>query len=147
MKQCRIFTQRQAKEDTDEIWHYIAQDNPTAADAFLDAIEETSKNLSVFPATGGLRYFYHTESSMGYGSCRSRSLKSTSCSTALTRTNRSSRLSVSYTVPGIFRLYFIKAQRKKPHPRTASRRNLDRCAGRAGANPAVNRGIRARGII
>ena len=60
MKQCRIFTQRQAKQDTDEIWHYIAQDNPTAADAFLDAIEETSKNLSVFPATGGLRYFYHT---------------------------------------------------------------------------------------
>jgi toxin ParE1/3/4 len=61
MKQCRIFTQRQAQEDTDEIWHYIAQDNPTAAEAFLDAIEEVSKHLSVFPATGGLRYFYHTE--------------------------------------------------------------------------------------
>jgi toxin ParE1/3/4 len=61
MKQWRIFTQQQAKEDTDEIWNYIAQDNSKAAEEFLDAIEEISKHLSVFPATGGLRYFYHAE--------------------------------------------------------------------------------------
>jgi toxin ParE1/3/4 len=61
MKQWRIFTQQQAKEDTDEIWNYIAKDNSKAADGFLDAIEEISKHLSVFPATGGLRYFYHAE--------------------------------------------------------------------------------------
>jgi toxin ParE1/3/4 len=61
MKHWRIFTQQQAKEDTDDIWHYIAQDNPEAAESFLDAIEETSERLSVFPATGGLRYFNHAE--------------------------------------------------------------------------------------
>lgn len=61
MKQWRIFTQQQAKEDTDDIWHHIAQDNAKAAEEFLDAMEEVSKRLSVFPATGGLRYFYHAE--------------------------------------------------------------------------------------
>ena len=30
MKQWRVFTQRQAKEDTNDIWCYIAQDNPKA---------------------------------------------------------------------------------------------------------------------
>jgi toxin ParE1/3/4 len=61
MKQWHIFTQRQAKQDTEDIWRYIARDNPTAADAFMDAVEEASKSLSVFPAIGGLRYFYHPE--------------------------------------------------------------------------------------
>jgi toxin ParE1/3/4 len=61
MKQWRVFTQRQAKEDTNDIWRYIAQDNPEAADAFLDAIEEASELLSAIPAIGGLRYFYHPE--------------------------------------------------------------------------------------
>ena len=61
MKQWRVFTQRQAKEDTNDIWRYIAHDNPKAADAFLDAIEEASKLLSAIPAIGGLRYFYHPE--------------------------------------------------------------------------------------
>jgi toxin ParE1/3/4 len=61
MKQWRVFKQQRAKEDTSDIWHYIAQDNPNAAEAFLDAIEKVSELLSTFPAIGGLRYFYSPE--------------------------------------------------------------------------------------
>jgi plasmid stabilization system protein ParE len=38
-----------AKEDTNDIWRYIARDNPKAADAFLDAMEEASELLSTIP--------------------------------------------------------------------------------------------------
>jgi plasmid stabilization system protein ParE len=61
MRQWRVFTQRRAKEDTNDIWCYIAQDNPKAGDAFLDALEEAPELLSTIPAIGGLRYFYHPE--------------------------------------------------------------------------------------
>ncbi|MGC1951101.1 MAG: type II toxin-antitoxin system RelE/ParE family toxin [Gammaproteobacteria bacterium] len=61
MKNWKVFTKRQAEEDTNEIWSYIAQDNPLAAEAFLDAIEEASSILSTTPAIGSLRYFHHPE--------------------------------------------------------------------------------------
>jgi hypothetical protein len=40
MKRWRVFIKRQAEEDANEIWFYIAQDNPQAAEAFLSAIEQ-----------------------------------------------------------------------------------------------------------
>jgi len=61
MKRWRVFTKRQAEEDANEIWFYIAQDNPRAAEAFLSAIEESSSILSTVPEIGSLRYFYHPE--------------------------------------------------------------------------------------
>jgi len=56
MKRWRVFTKRQSEEDANEIWFYIAQDNPQAAEAFLSAIEEASSILSTTPAIGALRY-------------------------------------------------------------------------------------------
>ncbi|MCB1581339.1 MAG: type II toxin-antitoxin system RelE/ParE family toxin [Alphaproteobacteria bacterium] len=56
---------RQADEDLIEIWVYIAQDNPLAADHWLDEIEDKFRLLSEQPRLGparpdiaqGLRYF------------------------------------------------------------------------------------------
>jgi toxin ParE1/3/4 len=61
MKQWRVFKQKQADKDTEDIWQYIAEDNAAAADAFLDALEKLSDLLSTFPEIGGLRYFYSEE--------------------------------------------------------------------------------------
>ena len=61
MKKWRVLFRRQAEEDTNEIWFYIAQDNPRAAEAFLNAIEEASNVLSITPEIGSLRYFYHPD--------------------------------------------------------------------------------------
>ena len=61
MKKWKVFTKRQAEKDTNEIWFYIAQDNPQAAEAFLDAVEQASIILSITPEIGSLRYFYHPE--------------------------------------------------------------------------------------
>jgi toxin ParE1/3/4 len=61
MKRWRVFTKRQAEEDANEIWFYIAQDNPQVAEAFLSAIEEASSILSTTPEIGAPRYFYHHE--------------------------------------------------------------------------------------
>ena len=61
MKKWRVFTKRQAEEDANEIWFYIAQENPQAAEAFLDAVEQASIILSTTPEIGSLRYFYHPE--------------------------------------------------------------------------------------
>jgi toxin ParE1/3/4 len=41
-----------AETDLDEIWWYIAQDNPDAADRFLDKIEERCRTLAQFPHMG-----------------------------------------------------------------------------------------------
>ncbi len=41
-----------AETDLDEIWWYIAQDNPDAADRFLDKIEECCRALAQFPNMG-----------------------------------------------------------------------------------------------
>ena len=41
-----------AETDLEEIWWYIAQDNPDAADRFLEKIEERCSDLGKFPADG-----------------------------------------------------------------------------------------------
>jgi toxin ParE1/3/4 len=61
MKLWRVVTKRQAEEDAIAIWRLIAEDNPHAAEAFLDAIEEVSSRLSVTPEIGSPRYFSHPE--------------------------------------------------------------------------------------
>jgi toxin ParE1/3/4 len=55
----------QAEADLTDVWLYIAQDNPEAADRQLDRIEEACLRLAAFPQLGaarpdiaeGLRYF------------------------------------------------------------------------------------------
>jgi plasmid stabilization system protein ParE len=39
MKQYRIYTSQHALEDTREIYEYIAENNPSAADAFVKALK------------------------------------------------------------------------------------------------------------
>ena len=41
-----------AENDLDEIWWYIAQDNPGNADKLLDEIEETCRKLAQFTSMG-----------------------------------------------------------------------------------------------
>jgi toxin ParE1/3/4 len=41
-----------AEADLDDIWWYIAQDNPDAADKQLDRLEERCTALAEFPLTG-----------------------------------------------------------------------------------------------
>lgn len=48
-----------AETDLDEIWWYIAQDNPDAADRFLDKIEERCRTLAQFPNLGVSRDELH----------------------------------------------------------------------------------------
>jgi plasmid stabilization system protein ParE len=56
-----VYFKRQAEEDASAIWHLIAKDNPQAAEAFLNAIEEASNLLSATPEIGRPRYFSHPE--------------------------------------------------------------------------------------
>ena len=61
----RILKRPEAENDLDEIWLYIAQDNPQSADRFLDHINEKINGLAAFPKMGvsrddikeGLRVF------------------------------------------------------------------------------------------
>ena len=54
-----------AKQDLDEIWSYVARDNPTAADSLIDEISEHCRIYATQPEAGtpadrfqaGLRYF------------------------------------------------------------------------------------------
>ena len=48
----RILKRPEAENDIEEIWLYIAQDNPDNADRFLDEIEETSRKLLQFTNMG-----------------------------------------------------------------------------------------------
>lgn len=48
----KILLRPEAERDLDEIWLYIAQDNPASADKFLDEIEETSRKLARFKNMG-----------------------------------------------------------------------------------------------
>src|SRR5437870_10979494 len=61
MKHWRVFTRQKALEDTQDIYFYIAHDNPTAAEAFLNALEEAATLLSQTPEIGSPRYFDHPE--------------------------------------------------------------------------------------
>ncbi len=55
----RIFKSPEAENDLDEIWLYIAQDNPDCADKLLDDIEEISLKLAQFPDMGRNRDELH----------------------------------------------------------------------------------------
>jgi toxin ParE1/3/4 len=48
----RVLKRPLAGNDLDEIWLYIAQDNPDSADALLDKIEERCQALAQFPFIG-----------------------------------------------------------------------------------------------
>ncbi len=50
----RIFFEQAATDDLEEIFHYIAEDNPTAADEQLKAIKEMAGRLSLYPQMGAL---------------------------------------------------------------------------------------------
>lgn len=51
----RVLKRPQAETDLDEIWWYIAQDNPDNADRFLDRIEKRCGELAQFPGMGTSR--------------------------------------------------------------------------------------------
>jgi toxin ParE1/3/4 len=61
MKRWRVVVKRQAEEDATETWSLIVGNNPQAAEAFLDAIEEASALLAATPEIGSPRYFSHPE--------------------------------------------------------------------------------------
>ncbi len=48
----RILKRPEAESDLDEIWWYIAQDNPQNADKFLDHIHKKIMDLAAFPKMG-----------------------------------------------------------------------------------------------
>jgi len=51
----RILLTRQAEEDLLEIWSYVADDNPAAANDLLDDIDATCAKLPGAPHSGRLR--------------------------------------------------------------------------------------------
>jgi toxin ParE1/3/4 len=51
----RLLIRPEAKVDLDDIWFYIAQDNPNNADRFLNQIQETSLSLANYPQMGTVR--------------------------------------------------------------------------------------------
>lgn len=51
----RLIRTTQAEEDLIEIWTYIAQDNPRAADRLLDTLDEKSRQLADNPRLGAER--------------------------------------------------------------------------------------------
>jgi toxin ParE1/3/4 len=50
-----LFIRPQAENDLEEIWWFIAQDNPKNADNLLDSIAETCKLISKHPDMGEAR--------------------------------------------------------------------------------------------
>lgn len=55
----KIHKSPEAENDLDEIWWYIAQDNPDCADKLLDDIEEASRKLVRFANMGRNRDELH----------------------------------------------------------------------------------------
>jgi toxin ParE1/3/4 len=51
----RLLKRPEAENDLDDIWFYIAQDNPQEADRFLDRIQATLLTLVEFPHMGTSR--------------------------------------------------------------------------------------------
>lgn len=45
----------EAENDLDDIWWYIAQNNPNSADSFLDRIQENCEVLATHPHMGSRR--------------------------------------------------------------------------------------------
>ena len=56
----RIHRSPAAENDLDEIWWYIAQDNPGNADKLLDEIEETCRKFARFTSMGRNRDELHS---------------------------------------------------------------------------------------
>lgn len=60
----RIHRTRKARADLIDIWRFVATDNPDAADALLDLLDEACRKLAEHPQSGparddirpGLRY-------------------------------------------------------------------------------------------
>jgi toxin ParE1/3/4 len=46
---------KQSKQDLDDIWDYIAEDNPNAADRFVDSLYEKCHLLTERPEIGRVR--------------------------------------------------------------------------------------------
>ncbi|MFN0136092.1 MAG: type II toxin-antitoxin system RelE/ParE family toxin [Phycisphaerae bacterium] len=44
-----------ADSDLLEIWHYVASDNPTAADRLLESLSAASRQLATMPLSGRVR--------------------------------------------------------------------------------------------
>ncbi|MBF0318400.1 MAG: type II toxin-antitoxin system RelE/ParE family toxin [Nitrospirae bacterium] len=55
----RILKRPEAESDLEEIWLYIAQDNPDKADKLLDEIEESSRKIAQFTNMGRNRDELH----------------------------------------------------------------------------------------
>ncbi len=55
----RILKSPEAENDLDEIWWYIAQDNPGNADKLIDEIEATCRKLARFTSMGRNRDELH----------------------------------------------------------------------------------------
>ena len=51
----QVLKRPQAEADLDDIWWYIAQENPDAADRLLDSIDERCATLAQFPSIGTSR--------------------------------------------------------------------------------------------
>ena len=52
----RVVQTRQAVADQDEIWDYVAQDNPAAADDLLDRLLATARLIAGQPLMGRRRF-------------------------------------------------------------------------------------------
>jgi toxin ParE1/3/4 len=52
MKRLPVMRTSRAEEDLIEIWLYVAQDNPAAADRLLDRIDDKLRQLSIMPSSG-----------------------------------------------------------------------------------------------
>lgn len=50
-----LYVSRRAEEELRQIWHYIAAENPTAADRLLLRIDDKLQLLRRFPGIGTLR--------------------------------------------------------------------------------------------
>jgi toxin ParE1/3/4 len=51
----RLLRTARAEEDLIEIWLFVAQHNPGAADALLDRIDHVCESLAAYPALGPAR--------------------------------------------------------------------------------------------
>jgi toxin ParE1/3/4 len=55
----KILKRPEAESDLEEIWLYIAQDNPDKADKLLDEIEKSSRKIAQFTNMGRTRDELH----------------------------------------------------------------------------------------
>lgn len=99
---------RLARQDLEEVWDYLAAENPTAAERVLTRIEETIMKLAKAPGMGDLREDLADRRHRFFWSTRTSS--STGLAPGLLK------LSVSYTLPAMFKPCWD--YRKKSHDHT-----------------------------